>query len=60
MPIAPVLSVARTVKLKFPVSDGVPLTTPDAEFRPNPNGNCPEEMDQVIGAVPPVLMIGWE
>ena len=48
------LSVARTVKVEFPVEFGLPLMT--APFRDNPAGREPEAIDHVYGVVPPVAV----
>jgi hypothetical protein len=52
--LAPAASVALTVNPDVPVDDGVPLITPEPEFRPSPAGSPPETTAHVIGAVPPV------
>ena len=48
-------SVTRTVKMKFPFTEGVPLINPDSGVRLNPNGKSPDDTAQVTGAVPPTL-----
>jgi hypothetical protein len=52
--VAPTLSATRTIKLKVPSVDGVPLMTPVPEVRLKPVGIAPDITDQANGAVPPV------
>jgi hypothetical protein len=42
--------------VKVPAAVGVPESTPVLELRVTPVGRLPEEMDQVIGATPPVTL----
>ena len=51
---APTLSSIRTVKLEVPVAVGVPMIAPVLVLRVNPAGRDPDEVDHVLGAVPPV------
>ena len=51
---APTLSSMRTVKFAVPVAVGEPVIAPVPLFNARPEGNAPEEIDQVLGAVPPV------
>lgn len=55
------LSVAVTVKLKVPVTVGVPDTVPveEADDKLRPVGKLPLVTAYVIGAVPPVDTIFW-
>jgi hypothetical protein len=56
LPTQLALSVAVTVKLKFPVCVGVPVRAPlVARFREV--GSDPDETANVYGAVPPVAVI---
>ena len=48
-------SVTLTVKLLVPVAVGVPEITPVLAANDRPAGNEPELIDQVSGAVPPLL-----
>jgi hypothetical protein len=52
--VAPTLSATRTIKLKVPSVDGVPLMMPVPAVRFNPAGIVPDITDQANGAVPPV------
>ena len=45
-------SVALTVKVKVPASEGKPLTIPVAGSNVSPLGSDPEETAQARGAVP--------
>ena len=46
--------VTRRSKGTVPAAPvGVPLIAPDDEFSESPAGNCPDEIDQVYGVVPP-------
>ena len=47
-------SVAETVKLKVPLCEGVPASTPEVEFSVKPVGRAPEASSQVYGLWPPV------
>jgi hypothetical protein len=53
-------SVAETVKLKVPVCEGVPASTPEAEFRVTPVGKVPEATAHVYGLCPPAAAKGVE
>ena len=53
---APVLLLARTVKLKSPPLVGVPLMRP-LEARLNPDGSAPEATAHVIGLAPPASSV---
>ncbi len=53
MPGQPFWSVARTVKLNVPVTDGVPLSAPLAA-NDKPVGNAPALSVNEYGAVPPL------
>ena len=46
-------SVTRTVKLKVPVLEGVPLRTPVVAFKLRPAGSAPAVTDHAYGEVPP-------
>ena len=48
-------SVTLTVKLLVPVAVGVPEIAPVLAANDRPAGNEPEVIDQVSGAVPPLL-----
>ena len=51
---APPGSDTPTVKLKVPLTDGVPLRAPVEGFRVTPAGNAPLASDQVKVPSPPV------
>ncbi len=48
-----------TVKLYAPAVVGVPLMTPVDVFRLKPAGSDPAEIENVIGAVPPLVVTVW-
>jgi hypothetical protein len=52
-PLAPTVSVARTVKLKVPVAVGIPEIPPVPELNDKPPGNAPAAIDHVSAPVPP-------
>ena len=61
MPVAPVLSVNVTIKLKVaPTTAGVPLIFPVAESKDNPGGSLPALTVQFeYGVLPPVGVKLW-
>jgi hypothetical protein len=50
------LSVALTVNVEVPATDGVPLISPDVLMF-NPGGNAPDTTLKVTGACPPDVAI---
>jgi hypothetical protein len=55
-PIAPMLSVARIVKLLDPALVGVPEITPVVALSDSPTGNVPALTEKVLVPVPPVAL----
>ena len=55
----PELSLTCKVKPKLPGPVGVPLKTPALD-RANPDGNAPETVENVYGAVPPLAVMPCE
>ena len=53
-PLAPMASVARTVKLKAPAAVGAPEITPVLVLHCNPPGRAPAVMDHVCAPVQPL------
>ena len=56
---APFTSTTCTVKFDVPAVSGVPLITPLAPARLNPDGNVPVMTDQVYGVLPPEADSVW-
>ena len=55
--VAPALSRTVTLKFEVPTKDGVPLTTPVAEFSASPGGSTPlATVHKLYGGVPPVAV----
>ena len=54
----PVVSVARTVKLKLPTVVGVPVNAP-LDASDNPAGSAPLEMLNAYDPPPPVAVTVW-
>lgn len=50
------LSIAVAVKLYVPCAVGVPEIAPLEAASERPDGNLPDVIDQVYGAVPPVAL----
>jgi hypothetical protein len=55
---APAASVTLTVKVKLPLTVGIPEMTP-AVLIPSPVGMAPEVIDQAKGVVPPIVPTVW-
>ena len=59
LPVRDSESVAVTVKLKLPLTPGVPDMIPVAVARLKPDGNAPAVTAQVYGGFPPVALSCW-
>jgi hypothetical protein len=57
VPMAPMLSVARIVKLPDPALVGVPDITPVVGFSDSPAGKVPALTEKVLVPVPPVALM---
>src|SRR3990170_6960936 len=57
--VAPLSSVALTVKFEVPAAVGVPLISPVALLRLSPAGSASTVTAHVIGALPPLLASVW-
>jgi hypothetical protein len=55
----PDASVALISKPNVLATDGVPVIAPVAPSNVNPSGNEPEETSNLIGTVPPEVLIVW-
>src|SRR4030067_826349 len=57
--VAPLASVALTVKFEVPAAVGVPLISPVVLLRLSPAGSAPTVTAHVIGALPPLPASVW-
>src|SRR3990172_9620916 len=57
--VAPLSSVALTVKFEVPAAVGVPLISPVALLRLSPAGSAPTVTAHVTGDLPPLLASVW-
>src|SRR3990172_2659869 len=57
--VAPLASVARTVKFDVPAAVGVPLISPVVPLSVSPAGSAPTVTAHVMGDLPPLLASVW-
>src|SRR3990172_7910786 len=57
--VAPLVSVALTVKFEVPAAVGVPLISPVVPLSANPAGSAPTVTAHVMGDFPPLLASVW-